>query len=282
MLYAPSAEPQDPRRLVGADRVLGILTELARHADGITLEEMTRVAASPKPTVHRALMSLSRFGLAAKNSRGRYVLGDEFLRLAFAHHEARPDHVRVGPVLVDLAHRFGETAHYAVLDGAEVVYRSKADPPHGAVKLTSTVGGRNPAHCTGVGKILLAYALPDDEAVESWAADRTLERRTENTLTTVRSLAAELRRTRERGFATDDQENEPGIVCVAVPAFLTSPTRPSGAVSVAAPAYRTPLHRLVEHAAAIRARVDTSASLRADQAGTEASLRADHAAQAGR
>jgi IclR family transcriptional regulator, acetate operon repressor len=260
---------------------------LARHSDGITLEEMTRACASPKPTVHRALASLCRAGFAAKNSPGRYVLGDEFLRLAFAHHEARPDHVRIGPVLRALAERYGETAHYAVLDGAAVVYRSKADPPHGAVRLTSTVGGRNPAHSTGVGKMLLALALPDDDAVAAWVGDRVLERRTENTLTTVKDLAAALNAVRRRGYATDDQENEPGIVCVAVPAFLTSPTTPTGAVSVAAPAYRTPLAKLVQQAATIRALVDGSGPGvgRAGGAGGAAeagrAAEADRAAEAG-
>src|SRR3954471_5366961 len=104
-------------RLVGADRVLAILAELARHADGIALDEMARAVASNKATVHRALAALRRAGFAAQDGRGRYVLGDEYLRLAFAHHERRPDHVRVRPVLAALSERYGETAHYAVLDG---------------------------------------------------------------------------------------------------------------------------------------------------------------------
>jgi IclR family acetate operon transcriptional repressor len=79
-------------RLVGADRVLAILAELARHAEGIGLEEMARVMASNKATVHRALAALRRAGFATQDGRGRYLLGDEFLRLAFAHHEARPEH----------------------------------------------------------------------------------------------------------------------------------------------------------------------------------------------
>jgi DNA-binding IclR family transcriptional regulator len=247
---------EDAPHLVGADRVLGILAELAGYPDGITLEEMTRVAASPKATVHRALASLCRSGFAVKNSRGRYVLGDEFLRLAFAHHEARPDHVRITPVLTTLAERYGETAHYAVLDADTVVYRSKVDPPTGALRLTSTVGGRNPAHSTGVGKLLLSYALPDGAAVAAWVGDRVLTARTEHTLTTAGALAAELDAVRRRGYAVDDQENEPGIVCVAVPAFLTSPTHPSGAVSISAASYRTPLPVLITQVPAIRAIVD--------------------------
>ena len=242
-------------RLVGSDRVLAILAELARHADGIGLDEMARAVSSHKATVHRALGALRRAGFAAQDGRGRYVLGDEYLRLAFAHHEMRPDHVRIRPVLETLARRYGETAHYAVLDGDAVVYRSKVDPPAGAVRLTSTVGGRNPAHCTAVGKLLLSYELTGDAAVRAWVAGRTLRRRTPRTLTTARALARELSVIRERGWATDDQENEPGVNCVAVPAFLLSPGAPTGAVSVSALAYRTPLSRLVADAAAIRATV---------------------------
>jgi DNA-binding IclR family transcriptional regulator len=247
---APAIPEQE--RLVGADRVLAILAELAGHPDGIGLDEMARAVSSNKATVHRALAALRRAGFATQDGRGRYVLGDEYLRLAFAHHEARPDHVRINPVLRSLAERYGETAHYAVLDGESVVYRSKVDPPHGAVRLTSTIGGRNPAHCTAVGKLLLSYALPDDTAVQEWVGGRILERRTDRTLTTATKLAQALRTIRSRGWATDDQENEAGVNCVAVPAFLMSPTVPTGAVSVSAPAYRTPLARLIDDVDAIR------------------------------
>ncbi|MEU1726641.1 IclR family transcriptional regulator [Nonomuraea sp. NPDC005692] len=240
-------------KLVGADRVLAVLAELARHPDGIGLEEMARAVSSPKPTAHRALAALRRAGLAVQNGHGRYVLGDEFLRMAFAHHEARPDHVRVTPMLKALCDRYGETVHYAVLEGTSVVYRSKLDPPSGAVRLTSVVGGRNPAHCTAVGKMLLAGTLRDEAAVRAWVGDRRLERPTGRSVGTAEELHAELVRVRAQGYAADDQENEPGVNCVAVPAYLTSPTVPSGAVSISGLAYRTPLSVLVEDVPAIRA-----------------------------
>ena len=253
MDITPTATAAEPERLVGADRVLAILAELARHPEGIGLDEMARAVSSNKATVHRALAALRRAGFATQDGRGRYLLGDEFLRLAFAHHEARPEHERIRPVLQRLAVRYGETAHYAVLDGDTVVYRAKVDPPSGAVRLTSTVGGRNSAHSTAVGKLLLAYALPDDAAVRDWVGERQLPRHTAHTRTTADELVRELRGVRRRGWATDDQENEPGVTCVAVPAFLASPSVPAGAVSVSAPAYRTPLATLVRSVAAIRA-----------------------------
>jgi IclR family acetate operon transcriptional repressor len=240
-------------RLVGADRVLAVLAELARHPEGIGLEDMARAMASPKPTVHRALAALRRAGFAAQDGYGRYVLGDEFLRLAFAHHEARPDHLRVQPVLRRLCERYGETVHYATLDGRSVVYRSKLDPPTGAVRLTSFVGGRNPAHTTAVGKLLLSYALGSLPGVREWVGDRPLETPTERSVGSPEELFAELVRCRERGYGADDQENEPGVNCLAVPAFLTSPSAPSGAISISGLAYRTPLTRLIDDLPAIRA-----------------------------
>lgn len=247
---------QEGDRVVGSDRVLAVLKELASHPGGVGLDELTRVVGSPKPTVHRALRSLRRAGFAGQDARGHYVLGDEFLRLAFAHHEARPEHVRLLPVLETLAARFGETTHYAVLDGREVVYRAKVDPPSGAARLTSVVGGRNPAHSTGVGKLLLAYSLPTPAAVAAWVGAGPLPRRTPRTRVTAGDLAAELAAVRERGYALDDEENETGVACLALPVYALAPGAPSGApsgaISVSALTFRTPLAVLVDAVDEIR------------------------------
>jgi DNA-binding IclR family transcriptional regulator len=232
--------------LVGSDRVLAVLTELALHPAGVGLDELARIIDSPKPTIHRALAALRRAGFATQNGRGHYLLGDEFIRLAFNNHEARPDHLRVQPILEELAERYGETAHYAVLEDRFVVYRSKTDPSVGAVKLNSSVGGRNPAHSTAVGKLLLTYQLKDDAALADWVGAGELTAMTERTRTTTADLAADLALIRERGFSTDDEENQPGISCLAVPIFLSSRTVPTGAISISSLTYRTPLSKLID------------------------------------
>ena len=160
------------------------------------------------------------------------------------------------PVLDDLAEAFGETAHYAVLDGDEVVYRAKRDPSEGAIRLTSTVGGRNPAVRTGVGKMLLAWRFPDAASAAAWADGQELLARTPTSITDPHALADALVRARADGFSVDDQENEPGVNCVALPVFLDSPTVPSGAISVSALAFRTPLADLVRAVDRIRAIAD--------------------------
>jgi DNA-binding IclR family transcriptional regulator len=92
--------------------------------------------------------------------------------------------------------------------------------------------------------------------VREWIGDQPLAARTSNTIRTATALHRALEEIRARGFATDDGENEVGVACIAVPVHLTSPTVPSGAVSVSALAYRTPLQALVEAVDEIRSRVE--------------------------
>lgn len=243
----------DEERLVGSDRVLAALVELAEHPQGVTLDELASRLRSPKPTVHRALTSLRRAKLASQPSRGVYVLGDEFLRLAFRNHASRPESLRVEPLLRELAHTYRETAHYGVLDGMDVVYRAKVDPPEGAVRLTSVIGGRNPAHRTAVGKMLLSARIESQDDLAARLAGQELVAKTPTSITTIPALWQELQRTRERGYAVDDQENELGINCVAFPLVLDPALPPVGAVSVSALVFRCPLQRLIDELPTMRA-----------------------------
>jgi DNA-binding IclR family transcriptional regulator len=239
-------------KLVGADRVIAVLTELADHPLGVTLDELAGILRSSKPTVHRALATLRRAGLAELAGRGVYVLGDEYLRLAFRNLDGRPETARIQPLLEQLSAQHGETAHYAVLSGKDIVYRAKMDPPQGAVRLTSVIGGRNPAYRTGVGKALLSSRLVELDQVIEWFGEFPLEQKTPNTLVTPEALLEELRETRRRGYGIDNQENEIGVNCVAIPIHLDGSATPSGAVSVSAVTFRCPLDRLVDAVPAIR------------------------------
>jgi IclR family acetate operon transcriptional repressor len=242
--------------LTGADRVLAALKQLGEYPEGARLDDLARDLASPKSSTHRALAALRRAGLATHSEHGRYRLSLDLVQLAFRHHDALLETVPVRPLLAALAERFGETAHFARLDSSEIVYLGKVVPAGSGAQMTSVIGGRNPAHCTGLGKALLAHTLPDRGAVDRYIHDfGPLERRTSQTLVTSERLDRELRLTRDRRYATDRQESEVGIVCIAFPVFLGSPVLPSAAVSVAALAHRTPLRKLTAAAHEIRAMI---------------------------
>ena len=249
--------PTTTTSLAGADRVLATLKTLAGYSSGVSLDALTRELGAPKSSVHRALAALRRAGFAEQDERGHYRLGSELLRIAFDYHERRDEVDLVRPVLRTLSDWISETAHYAQLDGAEVVYLAKIDPSGQGITMSSRVGGRNPAHATGVGKALLAHVLEDAAAVRDFVARHgPLERRTPNTLVSARALADGLRDVRARGYALDRQESELGVNCIAFPIFLTSGRRPSGAVSISAVAIRTDVERLEAVAERIRSTIE--------------------------
>jgi IclR family transcriptional regulator, acetate operon repressor len=237
----------------GADRVLATLRLLGSFPHGVGLNDLAKRLNSPKSSIHRALGSLRRAGLVEQDRDGKYRLGYGFLKLAFSYYEDLDDISRIRPVLTDVAERFGETVHYAVLDRSEIVYLAKVQPAEARFQMTSVIGGRNPAHCTGLGKTLLAYSLPDKTAVDEYVRRfGPLERRTPNTIVSAAGLHRDLAQIRARGYGTDREESEPGINCLALPLFLTSGSRPDGAISITAIAQRFPLDRLVASVDAAR------------------------------
>jgi IclR family transcriptional regulator, acetate operon repressor len=244
---------------VGADRVLAVLRSLGDYPRGVGLDQLARDVEIPKSSLHRALASLCRIGFAEHDERGSYRLGLEFVRIAFAYYEQLDRRQVVEPLLDGLAARFGETAHYAELDGAEVVYLAKMTPPGRGAQMTSVVGGRNPAHCTALGKALLAYELPDETAVDAYIdVHGPLMQRTERTRVETETLVSDLELVRVRGYALDDEESEEGINCIAFPLFLDHPAHPTGSVSVAALAHRTGLAQLEEAAGEMRALIEST------------------------
>jgi DNA-binding IclR family transcriptional regulator len=117
------------------------------------------------------------------------------------------------PFLADLFEATHETVHLAILDGVEVVYVQKLDS-RGGPRVPSRVGGRLPAHCTGVGKAMLAFAPPArlDEVLAAG-----LRRRAPRTVVAPGLLRQELAEIRERGVAVEHEESSVGIACVAAP-----------------------------------------------------------------
>ena len=114
----------------------------------------------------------------------------------------------------------------------------------------------NPAYRTAVGKALLSRQLTTIAEVEQWIGSRQLDPKTPNTLTTAEALAKDFDASRARGYAIDDQENELGVNCVALPIFMDGSLTPVGAISVSAVSFRCPLARLVDAVPDIRATIE--------------------------
>jgi IclR family acetate operon transcriptional repressor len=133
---------------------------------------------------------------------------------------------------LDLVDETGETANLAVLAGDQAEYVAQAPSRH-HMRMFTEIGQRVDLHSTGVGKALLSQL--DSAQVDDLLDRRGLPGRTEHTITSRVRLHAELERIRSAGFAIDEQEQELGVRCVAVPITGLS----SGmAVSVSGPVTR--------------------------------------------
>lgn len=225
------------------DRALRMLQELAAHGSGATLEDLATASGLPKSSAHRTLAALRERGFATQQPDGRYLAGPELLRVAFEFYDRIDLRVALQPVLVRLNREVNETIHLGVLDGADVVYLDKLEPSH-PIALTSRVGGRNPAYCTGVGKALLAWTYPTEDAIRGWVDEHgPLEVRTSTTITEPAALAREMAKIRSDGWARDMEESEQGVRCLAAPLFLGGAV-PRAAVSIAAPRERLSATRM--------------------------------------
>jgi IclR family acetate operon transcriptional repressor len=226
------------------DRALRVIELLGQSGAGLTLEQLAGTSGIPKSSLHRTLAALKFRGFASQQEEnGLYFLGAQLLSAAFGFYERLDVRAMVHPMLVRLRDEFNETVHMAVLDGGSVVYLDKVDCSH-PVKMTSVIGGRNPAHGTAVGKALIAWRHPTDEAVRLWYRQhRPLQARTRKTITSEAGLVREMARIRDRGYATDMEESEVGVRCVALP-ILMGPVAPPAAVSVSTPRDRLPAARM--------------------------------------
>ena len=178
---------------------------------------ISRKIDAPKSSTHTILLTLERSGFVRRDDRtGHYSLGLKIFDLASSGKGDTEIREQAHPELVTLEHQTGLTAHLAVLDREQVVYVDKVES-NGLVKMNTWVGRRIDAHCTAIGKALLAYLAPAqfDELFRS----KPLTRRTPRTIASKEALKRELQKISTRGFAIDDEECGAGVRCVAASIF---------------------------------------------------------------
>jgi DNA-binding IclR family transcriptional regulator len=199
---------------LAVERTMLILEAIAQRTAGMTNSEISRRLSIPKSTASYILRTLERSRYVTRDATGKYRLGLSLLALGRGVHIGREIKEVARPVLRRLVEQSGLTAHIAVLDHREAVYIEKVDAP-GFIKLDTWVGRRMDLHSTSVGKTLAAFMPPAE--LDASIKDRGLKQRTDRSITTRTQLVKELRQVREVGYAVDDEENSPGVRCVAAP-----------------------------------------------------------------
>lgn len=199
------------------DRAVSVLKTLS---DGKprTLTELSRELEFNSSTTFRLLSALRSHNLVQlEESTGNYRLGLACLELSRAYHIGDEIGQAALPEMKKLRDETMETVHLGVLDDMEIVYLEKLEGLHAIGLMSSRVGRRAPAHCTGLGKVLMAHAPP--EFVQENLDKLNLERFTDTTITNEQELLTHLELVRARGYALDLGEHEKEVRCVAAPVF---------------------------------------------------------------
>ena len=223
-----------------ASTVVGRLEAILASFDGgdhaLGLSEISHRVGLPKSTVHRLANQLCAVGWLERNSGG-YRVGLRLLELGSVALQRTGLRETAFRHLHSLALRTGLVVHLGILDHGEVVYLDRVTTTR--VTLPTRVGGREPAYCTALGKVMLAFAEPASQA----SALAGMQRRTEFTVVEPRAIQAALDSARQTGIAYDREEAYKGLGCVASP--IRCGGRVIGAVSVTGPIARIRAHSLV-------------------------------------
>jgi IclR family acetate operon transcriptional repressor len=224
-----------PSRVQSLERALDLLEALA-GADELGVSEIAAQTGLVPSTAHRLLGTLVARGYASQNpATGRYMLGYKLLELTSGVQD-RLGRLRTAarPHLEAIQTETGETTNLVVLEGRDVVYIESVSGTR-SVRLHTEVGRSIPAHTSGAGKALLAWRDPAD--VTELLAGAPLAPSTPHTITTLDALQDDLAKIRARGYATDNEEHEPGVACVATP-ILDGAGFPLAAISISGPTPR--------------------------------------------
>ncbi|MEV5835440.1 IclR family transcriptional regulator [Nocardia sp. NPDC052112] len=213
------------------DKAISLLVAFGDQAStGVGVSELARRTQLSKSTAFRVLAMLERNGVVERVGTG-YRLGARLHQLGHTVYSPERERVRdlLLPFLTDLYDTTRHTVHLAALHGTDVVYLAKLYG-HRTVPAPSRIGGRLPAHCTAVGKVLLAYHSHTATQVLT-APQRAI---TPHTIIAPSRLTGELTTIRHSGVAHDNQESRLGLSCIAAPIF-NGRGRAVAALSVAGP-----------------------------------------------
>jgi DNA-binding IclR family transcriptional regulator len=226
-------------------KALDVLDMVAERGGSVRFSELLEMSRFPKATLYRLVQTLTnQHMLRHDETSGTYSLGVRLVRLAHSAWAQSSIAPIARPYVDALSRETGETIHLAQLDRGQVLYVDKRNAVR-AIEMFAQAGKIGPAYCTGVGKAMLAYL--DKDSLEEALKEQSFYRHTPNTIANGRDLRAELVRIRERGYAFDREEHEPGIICCAVP-ILSTTGRPLGALSLTSSTNRATLEQLETYA----------------------------------
>uniref|UniRef100_UPI000E2FB4FC IclR family transcriptional regulator n=1 Tax=Cupriavidus taiwanensis TaxID=164546 RepID=UPI000E2FB4FC len=247
-------------------RLFGLLEVIAEKDQSFNLQALVEETGLPKPTLHRMLQQLEAAGLIQRNGDGRqYGTGLRLRRLAENLLLNSTSHGARHMVLRRLVEEVGESCNLTAFSGGEVLYLDRVETA-APLRFYLHPGSRVPAHCSATGKLFLAQLAPAQR--QRLLANVELERYTQNTLTDHAQLESELERVKRDGYAMDDEEFLPGLVCIGVLVPAADGGKSNLGLALQAPVMRVSRDKVVQLLPALQRAAAALAAIEADSAGS--------------
>jgi len=218
------------------DRMMRLLEVLAQHPEPLGLKQISQYTGLHPSTAHRILSSMSADRMVDRVEPGSYRLGMRLLELGNLVKSRISVRELALPMMRELHAQTGETANLSVRHGDEIVYVERTSSGRSAMRVVHVIGTRAALHVTAAGKLFLledGFARLRDYAKRSGLAEHT-----RNTLSSITLLEKDLERIQRQGWASDNEEAEIGVRCVA------AGIRDDGGSLVAALSLSTPADRM--------------------------------------
>jgi len=229
------ARSTERHSIQSVDRAVSLLEAIAEAGGESTLTELSHRTRLNISTCHHLLSTLVARGYVAKVPvRRSYALGARILYLSNACLRQVDLPARAAPFIEKINERTGETVHLAVLQGDAMMKVAKRESRHPVRVDTGTLGKTDAAHATATGKAMLAW-LPEDDMRR--VLSHGLTRFTPKTICEWPSLIEALRHVRRNGYAVDDEEYQPGVICIGA-AIRDHNGAVVGAISASTPTMR--------------------------------------------
>ena len=231
------------------ERAFAILEQVARHRDGITLAELCKTVGLHSSTTFHLIKTMVQLGYASQDTATKkYKVGSKAFSLAAGALDENELVNRATPALDLLTSRSGESSHFAIRLGEDIVIVAKTGGT-GMFQLVDRAGAVRPANATALGKVLLAAMNPAQ--LEHYLDNNQLSRFTPKTIVEHAALRVELEQVRRNGIAFDDGEFDAEVRCVAVPVYDFH-GRVAGAIGLSGPTWRLSLQSLDEKSKLVR------------------------------
>ncbi|MFK8330317.1 pca regulon transcriptional regulator PcaR [Pseudomonas sp. BJa5] len=209
----------DPDFMTSLARGLAVVQAFQERKRHLTIAQISHRTEIPRAAVRRCLHTLIKLGYATTDGR-TYSLLPKVLTLGHAYLSSTPLAVSAQPYLDRMSDQLHEACNMATLEGDDILYIARSATVQRLISVDLSVGGRLPAYCTSMGRILLA-AL-DDATLHEYLEHADLQAKTSRTIHDPVALLECLQQVRQQGWCVVDQELEQGLRSIAVPVYDAS------------------------------------------------------------